>query len=76
MGISTYKNGKTNIDLNLGYYPIDVSGSDFGDDHWFAGCALRRELTTEWTIFAESYALLPHTHRGGNSGTGVRILKH
>src|SRR5215831_20584880 len=31
------------------------------------GCALRRELTTEWTILAESYALLPHTHAGGNA---------
>ena len=67
VGIATYKNGKTNIDWNLGYYPIDVSGSDFGDDHWFAGCALRRELTTEWTILAEGYALLPHTHAGGNA---------
>jgi hypothetical protein len=46
---------------------FDVSRSDFGDDHWFAGWALRQELTKEWTILAESYALLPHTGAGGNA---------
>ena len=38
-----------------------------GDDRWFAGCALRQELTKEWTILAETYALLPHTGAAGSA---------
>ena len=67
VSIATYKNGKTNIDWNLGYDSINVSRSDFGDDDWFAGCALRRDITDEWTILAEAYAVLPNTHAGGNA---------
>jgi hypothetical protein len=67
VGIATYKSGKTNLDWNLSYYAIDISGSDFGDDHWFAGLAVRRELTKEWTVLAETYALFPHTRADGNA---------
>jgi len=65
VAIATYKSGKTNFDWNLGYFPIDVSRSNFGDDRRFVGCAVRRELTKEWTVLAETYAVLPHTHAGG-----------
>jgi hypothetical protein len=67
VSIVTYKFEKTNIDWNLGYSSIDISHSDFGDDQWFAGCALRRELTASWTILAETYAVLPQTSAGGEA---------
>jgi hypothetical protein len=67
VAIATYKDGKTNFDWNLGYSAINVSRSELGDDHWFAGLAVRRELTNGWTILAETYALLPHTRADGSA---------
>lgn len=65
VGIATYKLGKTSFDSNIGYYAIDISRTDFGNDRWFIGEAVRHELNKEWTVVAEAYALLPNTRAGG-----------
>jgi hypothetical protein len=65
VGIATYKVGKTSFDSNLGYYAIDSSRADFGNDRWFIGEAVRHELNRQWTVVAEAYGLLPNTRSGG-----------
>lgn len=65
VGIATYKLGKTSFDSNIGYYAIDISRADFGNDRWFIGEAVRHELNKEWTFLAEAFGLLPNTRAGG-----------
>jgi hypothetical protein len=67
VGIATYKLGKTSFDSNLGYYAIDISHTDFDNDRWFIGEAIRREVNEQWTIVAEAYGLLPNTRAGGHA---------
>lgn len=67
VGIATYKLGKTSFDSNLGYYAIDISHTDFDNDHWFIGEAIRHEINEKWTIAAEAYGLLPNTGTGGHA---------
>ena len=67
VGIATYKLGKTSFDSNIGYYAIDISRADFDNDRWFIGEAVRHELSKEWTVVAEAYALLPNTRAGGHA---------
>jgi Putative MetA-pathway of phenol degradation len=66
VGIATYKLGKTSLDWNVGYSVIDISGSSLSDDHWFVGQAVRQEFNKDFSILAETYAVLPHTRSGGN----------
>ena len=67
VGIATYKCGKTSFDSNIGYYAIDISRCNFGNDHWFIGQAIRHEVNEKWVLLAEAYALIPHTHAGGHA---------
>lgn len=67
VGIATYKLGKTSLDSNLGYYAIDISHSDFNNDRWFIGEAVRHELNEKWTIVAEAFGVLPNTRAGGHA---------
>jgi hypothetical protein len=65
VGIATYKLGKTSFDSNIGYYAIDISRTDFDNDRWFIGEAVRYQMNEKWTIAAEAYGLLPNTRAGG-----------
>jgi hypothetical protein len=67
VGIATYKLGKTSFDSNFGYYAIDFSRTDFDNDRWFIGEAVRHEVNEKWTIAAEAYGLLPNTGAGGHA---------
>jgi outer membrane putative beta-barrel porin/alpha-amylase len=67
VGIATYNAGNTAFDFNAGYYSIDIGGEDFGDDRWFIGQAVRYTLDKNWTILAETYALVPNTGAGGHA---------
>jgi hypothetical protein len=67
VGIATYKLGKTSFDSNLGYYAIDISHTDFADDRWFIGEAVRHQINDAWTVVAEGYGLLPNTGAGGQA---------
>jgi len=67
IGIATYTVGNTAFDFNAGYYSIDTARTDFEDDRWFIGQAVRHALNKNWSAFAEAYALLPHTGAGGQS---------
>jgi len=67
VGIATYQFGKTSFDSNLGYYAIDISRTDFDNDRWFIGEAVRHEVNEKWTIVAEAYGLLPNTGAGGHA---------
>jgi hypothetical protein len=67
VGIATYTVGNTAFDFNVGYYAIDTARTDFDDDRWFIGQAVRQALNTNWNIFAEAYAFLPNTGAGGNA---------
>ena len=65
VGIATYTTGKTSLDLNAGYYAINISRADFDDDRWFVGQTIRQILNENWTLFAEVFAFLPNTPAGG-----------
>ncbi len=67
IGIATYTVGNTAFDFNVGYYSIDTARTDFEDDRWFIGQAVRRALNKNWSVFAEAYALLPKTGEGGQA---------
>ena len=67
VGIATYKLGKTSFDSNFGYYAIDFSRTDFDNDRWFIGEAVRHEVNEKWTIAAEAYGLLPNKGAGGHA---------
>lgn len=67
VGIATYTLGKTSIDSNLGYYAIDISRSDFANDRWFIGEAVRQPVNENWTVVAEAYGLVPNTGAGDHA---------
>lgn len=52
--------GHTCIDWNVGYVADNVSHSDFADDTWFLGQAVRYDLDGPWTLFGEIYGGLPN----------------
>jgi len=52
--------GRTCIDWNVGYVAENVSHSDFGDDTWFLGQAVRYDLDGPLTLLAEIYGGLPN----------------
>jgi hypothetical protein len=67
VGIATYTLGKTSFDSNLGYYAIDISRSDFDNDRWFIGEAVRQQVNENWAVVAEAYGLVPNTGAGGHA---------
>jgi hypothetical protein len=67
IGIATYTVGNTAFDFNVGCYSIDTARTDFEDDRWFIGQAVRHALNKNWSVFAEAYALLPKTGEGGHA---------
>jgi hypothetical protein len=50
--------GKTSLDWNIGYTVVDISHAEFGDNRWFLGQAVRRQLNDKWTLIGETYATL------------------
>jgi hypothetical protein len=44
-----------------------VSRALFGEDHWFLGQAVRQQLSEQWTLIGETFAVLPHTDEGGSA---------
>lgn len=52
--------GRTCIDWNAGYVADNVSRSDFADDTWFLGQAVRYDLDGPWTLLGEIYGGLPN----------------
>jgi hypothetical protein len=67
VGIATYTVGKTSFDSNLGYYAIDISRTDFDNDRWFIGEAVRQRVNDNWTVVGEAYGLVPNTGAGGHA---------
>jgi hypothetical protein len=49
----------TCFDWNVGYTANDLTRTEFDDDLWFVGQAVRHDLPQRWTLIGESYALIP-----------------
>jgi hypothetical protein len=54
--IATRNWGNTFLDWNIGYTAVDATRSNFGDDRWFLGQAVRRQLSDRWTLIGDTYA--------------------
>ncbi len=65
--------GRTCLDWNVGYVADDVSHSDFGDDSWFLGQAVRHDLDGPWCLLAEIYGGLPNGGRASPSRAQYRV---
>ena len=62
--IATRNWGNTSLDWNIGYTAVDAARSNFNDDRWFFGQAVRRQLNSRWTLIGDAYATIPQ----GNAG--------
>jgi hypothetical protein len=58
--IATRNWGNTCLDSNIGYIAVDAAHSNFGDDRWFLGQAVRHQLNDQWTF---SVMPIPHFRR-------------
>ena len=67
--IATGTWGRTSLDWNFGYTANAIAEGGTTDDFWFAGQAVRHELSQRWTLLGEVYALLPTG--GGDTETHV-----
>jgi hypothetical protein len=52
--------------LERRYSVIDLSSGALGDDHWFLGHAVRRQLSDRWTAIGEIFTILPHGNGSAN----------
>ena len=64
--IATRNWGYTYLDWNIGYTAVDVSRSNFGDDRWFLGQALRQQFNDQWTLISDAYVTLSQDKAGGS----------
>jgi hypothetical protein len=53
--IATRNWGNTYLDWNIGYTAVDAAHSNFGDDRWFLGQAVRQQLNDHWTLLGDAY---------------------
>ena len=53
--IATRNWGNTYLDWNIGYTAVDAAHSNFNDDRWFFGQAVRRQLNDRWTLIGDAY---------------------
>lgn len=65
--IATHNWGNTYLDWNIGYTAVDAAHSNFNDDHWFLGQAVRQQLNDRWTFIGDAYVTLPQGNAGGSA---------
>jgi len=65
--IATRNWGNTYLDWNIGYNAVDAAHSNFNDDHWFLGQAVRQQLSDRWTVIGDAYVTLPQGKSGGST---------
>jgi hypothetical protein len=65
--IATRNWGNTYLDWNIGYTAVDAAHSNFNDDRWFLGQALRQRLNDRWTLIGDAYVTLPQSRAGGSA---------
>jgi Putative MetA-pathway of phenol degradation len=65
--IATRNWGNTYLDWNIGYTAVDVSRSNFNDDNWFLGQAVRQQLNNRWTILGDAYVTFPQGNFGSSA---------
>jgi Putative MetA-pathway of phenol degradation len=65
--IATRNWGNTYLDWNIGYTAVDAVHSNFDDDHWFLGQAVRHQLNDRWTLIGDAYVTLPQGKAGGSA---------
>jgi hypothetical protein len=57
--IATRNWGNTYLDWNIGYTAVDTSRSNFGDDRWVLGQAVRQQLNNRWILISDAYVTVP-----------------
>jgi hypothetical protein len=65
--IATRNWGNTYLDWNIGYTAVDAAYSNFNDDHWFLGQAVRQQLSDRWTVIGDAYVTLPQGKSGSSA---------
>jgi Putative MetA-pathway of phenol degradation len=65
--IATRNWRNTYLDWNIGYTAVDASHTNFGDDGWFLGQALRQQLNNRWNLISDAYAMIPQGKSGGSA---------
>jgi hypothetical protein len=65
--IATRNWGNTYLDWNIGYTAVDASRSNFGDDRWFLGQAVRQQLSGRWNLISDACVTLPQGNAGGSA---------
>jgi Putative MetA-pathway of phenol degradation len=67
--IATRNWGNTYLDWNIGYMAVDAAHSNFDDDHWFLGQAVRHQLNDCWTLIGDAYV----TFSQGSAGAPANV---
>ena len=65
--IATRNWGNTYWDWNIGYTAVDAAHSNFDDDRWFLGQAVRRQLNDHWALIGDAYTTFPQGGAGASA---------